>query len=261
MRRNLGWTGLRTSVVAFGLVAAAAGVTRADTMTSTLMAYDTVGSSIGTTGVSVSVRESLSQAQADPGTTTGTRTDSNGDSIPVTKLAASGDLPAITFVPLSGGAFMSPSSLNLGMFKATALADGHAVTFDHTPFDIKFTVDGVNGVSGFQPNGTPIDIRGELNGSLSGASQSSVVATFDKPAAAAFATGLYANTLAITNSPLSIVPSSSNGGVSTVQAMLTTQITPATPAPEPSTVVLFAATIAGLGFRHRLRRARAAAGC
>ena len=54
---------------------------------------------------------------------------------------------------------------------------------------------------------------------------------------------------------MSIVPSTTNMGMSTVQAMLTTTVTPVTAAPEPSTVVLFAATIAGLGLRHRLRRA------
>lgn len=225
MRRTLGWTGLRTSVVAFGLVAAAAGITRADPMTSTLIAYDTVGSSIGTSGVTTS-----------GGATT----------------------PALSFVPLTGGAFMSPSTLDLGMFQTAALAAGQSVTYSNTPFDIKFTVDGVNGQTGFMPNGTPVDLTGTLNGTISGPNQSSVMATFDAPASSAFATGLYANTLAITNNPVSVVPSTTNNGMTTVQAMLTTTITPATPAPEPSTVVLFAATIAGLGLRHRLRRARAA---
>ena len=194
MRRTLGWTGFRTSVVALGLVAAATGVTRADSMTaptSTLVAYDTVGSTIGTTGI------------------TGT--------------------PSISFVPQTGGAFMSPSTLNLGMFEAAALPAGQMTTYNNTPFDIKFKVDGVNGNTSFMPNGTPVDLTGTLNGTLTGASQSSVVATFDSPATAAFATGLYSNTLAISNNPVSIVPSTSFSGMSTVQAMLTTQVTPATP--------------------------------
>ncbi len=223
MRRSFGWTRLRTSVVAFGLAAvSAAGVSRADPMTSTLVAYDTVGSTIGTTGM----------------TSTG--------GTPAT--------PPIAFVPLTGATFMSPSSLGLGVFQASALSAGESVTYTNTPFDLKFRVDGVNGATGFLPNGTPVDITGTLNGTLTGSNQSSVVATFNAPATAAFATGLYSNTLAISNNPISIVPSTTFNGVSTVQAMLTTSITPATPAPEPSTVVLFAATVAGLGLRHRLRR-------
>ena len=65
-------------------------------------------------------------------------------------------------------------------------------------------------------------------------------------------------TLKIANNPLSIVPSSTYNGMTTAQGMLTTYFTATAPVPEPSTVVLFSATIAGLGFRHRLRRARAA---
>ena len=246
MRRIRGWTGLQTSVVALGLVAAASGVTRADPMTSTstLLAYDTVGSSVGTTGV------------------TSYTTDSNGVMTPTAVPTG----PAISFVPLTGGAFMSPSSLSLGMFKADALAAGQSVTYNNTPFNIKFKVDGINGTPsvmadgttpGFLPNGTPVDITGVLNGTLTGANQSTVSVKFNPPASAAFATSLYSNTLQISDNPLSIVPSMSNGGMTSAQAVLTTVLTPATPAPEPSTIVLFAVTTAGLGLRHRLRRGRA----
>ncbi len=237
MRRTRGWTKLGSLAVALGLVAMAAGGARADSMsssdsaTSTLLAYDTVNSTIGTSGVTV----------------TGTSTNT----------------PAISFVPLTGGTFLSPSSLALGVFQAQALPAGTSVTYNNTPFDIKFNVDGVNGISNFQPNGTPIDITGELNGTIA-ANQSSVKATFDAPSAAvaapgdptsfAFATGLYTNTLKLSDNPITIVPSTSNNGMSTAQAVLTTQVAATAPVPEPSTIVLFAATIAGLGFRHRLRR-------
>jgi hypothetical protein len=232
MRLTREWAVLRNSVAALGFVAAAAGVTRADPMstpTSTLLAYETSGT-IGSAGVT-------------------------------------GDPTAITYTPLIGASFESPSTLALGAFQAKALGDGQTVTYDNTPFSIKFTVDKVNnGVGPVTPNETPFNITGVLNGTLSGANQSNVTATFDPPvhhltsdpASYSFATDLYTNTLKIANNPLSIVPSTTYNGMTTAQGMLTTYFTATAPVPEPSTVLLFSATIAGLGFRHRLRRARAA---
>lgn len=226
MSRTRGWAGLRNSVVALGLLAAPAATARADR----LLAYDTVTSTISTQGVT-------------------------------------GDTDAVKFVPVAGGSFLEPSSLSLGAFQASALGAGESATYDHTPFHIMFRADSVNGHPDFTPNQTPVDIKGYLNGTLNGSNQSTVMATFDKPLADGvatdpatykFQTGLYTNTLKLPDNPLLIVPSTTNNGVTTAQGILdNTAVTVA--APEPSTVVLFAATVAGLGFRHRLRKARASA--
>ena len=249
MRRTRGWTRLGTSVVALGLVAgggarAATTPTASATVTApsgTLLGYDTAMSSIDATGI----------------TTTG------------------GASPtAVTYVPVAGGTFLTPSSLSLGSFQAASLADGQSVTYNNTPFHIMFSADAINGQSGFQPNQTPIDISGVFNGTLTGSTGSTLTATFDKPAASAllnanvdptqvatysFMTGLYTNTMTLPDNPLHIVPASSNDGLTTAQAVLNNSAITA-PVPEPSTVVIFAATLAGLGFRYRIRRARAAAG-
>jgi hypothetical protein len=242
MRRKRGWTRLRTSFVALALAAAATGHAQASSMSTdplttsssaTLLTYDTVGSWIDTTGV----------------TSTGSPT-----------------MSGVTYSPTTGSSFLTPSSLSLGGFQANALGSGQTITYANTPFHIKLTADAVNGQAGFQPNGTPIDISGVLNGTLSGANQSTVTATFNKPldstgaatnpAAYTFLTGLYNNTLQIPDNPLTIVPSTANNGMTTAQAVLAdSSIT--SPVPEPSTIVLFAATVAGLGFRHRIRKARA----
>jgi hypothetical protein len=196
---------------------------------STLLTYNTVGSWVGP----------------------GIRADLTGQSAP------------ITFVPVTGTA-LTPSNLSLGAFQAAPLADGQSVSFYNTPFDIKFTATAVNGATDFQPNGTPVDITGVLNGTLTGGNQSSVTASFGPVGTSgsysypAFTTGLYSNLLTVPNNPISIVPSTTNSGTSTVQAQLSTTLTPNSPVPEPSTVVIFAATIAGLAFRHRIGRARAA---
>lgn len=229
MSRTRGWTGLLTSVVALALVASATTGARAATMSasdsvpvSTLLAYNTVGSTIGTTGVT-------------------------------------GDASALQFVPVTGGA-LTPSSLSLAVFQTKALADGHTVTFNNTPFDIKFTATGVNGsTTAPMPNTTPIDITGTISGTLNGPNQSSVVATFT-PLAQTFVTGLYQHTLTIPNSPLTIVPSTTNNGVTTAQGFVSTTLNPTNPVPEPSTILLFSATIIGLGFRHRARKAARDAG-
>jgi len=241
MRRTRGCTVLRASALALGLAASAAGVARADKISGdggsdsnpTLLAFDTVGSSINTA------------------------------------VGVTGDPTALSLVPVAGGSFLSPSSLSLGAFQAKGLAAGQSTTFTNTPFDIKFTADAVGGQA-VQPNQTPINITGVLNGTLSGPDQSNVTATFDKPAATPlldasvdptkvatypFMTGLYTNTLTVPDNPLTVVPSTTGGGMTTAQAVLNNSAI-TSPVPEPTSVVLFAATAAGLVFRHRLRRDR-----
>ncbi|GAC1470189.1 MAG: hypothetical protein NVSMB9_15040 [Isosphaeraceae bacterium] len=256
MKRKRGWTTcLGTPVVALTLLATATASARAEAKkhvdtappSSTLLTYDSIGSSIDSTGIS----------------TTGTG---------ITAADAAG---AIKFVPVSGGSFMTPSALSLAAFQAKALGEGQSVTYNNTPFHIKFGADSVNGVSTFSPNQTPIDIVGHLNGTLTGAKQSNVLATFDKPPGSTdtdstsvsdtasakdsdgyvFRTGLYTNTLQVPESALAIAPSSSGNGLTTVQGILNSNPIGA-PVPEPSTLVLFAATAAGLVFRHRIRKGR-----
>jgi hypothetical protein len=230
MRRIRGWTGLRAWVIALGLAVAAERGTLASSISSTdpgsssspsstLLTYDSVNSWIDPTGIT-------------------------------------GDPKAIQIVPVTGGSFLAPSSLSLGSFQTKALDAGQSVTYNQTPFHFRFTADAVNGQS-VQPNQTPIDVTGVLNGTLSGANASSVTATFDKRSTGnyTFLTGLYSNTLTVPDSPLSIVPSTTNNGLTTAQALLTnTAIT--SPVPEPSTLLVFAAAISGLGLRQQVRRRR-----
>lgn len=225
MRRTRGWTGLRPTVFALGLVAATATAGSAlaapiSTPASPLLAYNTVGSSIGTSGIS------------------GT--------------------PVINFIPATG-AVMAPSNLSFGRFEITAPTDGGTTTYSNVPFTIKLTADSVDGKSPITPNETPMEITGVLNGAVTGASQSSVVATFNPLSKSAFQTGLYVNTLGLPNSPINLVPSTVQSGYTTLQASMTSAVAPVQPVPEPSTLAVFAATLIGLGFRRRLLAARRAA--
>jgi hypothetical protein len=249
MSRTSSWTRLGRSFVALGLVTGAAASAQADPilptspittpttpdLSSTVLGYDTAQSSIGTTGVT-------------------------------------GDPSGLKISSVAGGTFLTPSYLSLGAFQTSALPAGQTTTYTNTPFHIMFAADSINGQTGITPNGAassaPIDLGGVLNGTLTGGNNSQLTATFGKFVNGVFTpytstdsfkfnTGLYANTLTLPTNPVPIVPSTTNGGVTTLQAFLTS--TPVgSPVPEPSTVVLFAATVAGLGFRHRLRKARAA---
>lgn len=159
----------------------------------------------------------------------------------------------ISFIPVSANQFNSPSAFSLGDFQVAALQSGQSTTYVNTPFSITFLANSVDG-STPDPNETPLSLSGVLNGTISGAGQSSVVAKFNPLANPTFATGDFLNTLSFTDNPLSLVPSTTNNGRASAQAYLTTE----TRVPEPTSIALFLTTLAGLGVRHRVRSKRAA---
>jgi hypothetical protein len=164
---------------------------------------------------------------------------------------------AISYIPVSNGSFTSPSSFSLGNFQTLGLQAGQTTTYTNTPFSITFQANTVDGLTPV-PNGTPITITGELNGTVNGPNQSSVKATFDPITVPTFLTGLYTNTIGTPNNPLSLVPSTTNSGQTSAQADLSSVLTSPAPVPEPTSIALFLTTLGGLGLRHRLRSRRAA---
>lgn len=163
----------------------------------------------------------------------------------------------ISYIPVSNGTFNSPSAFSLGDFQTAALPSGQSTTYVNTPFHITFLANTVNGNTP-NPNQTPIQVSGVLNGTVTGSNQSSVVATFDPISNSTFLTGQYSNTIGILDSPLSLVPSTTNNGQTSAQATLDTQFQGTNPIPEPTSIALFLTTLAGLGVRHRVRARRAA---
>jgi hypothetical protein len=164
---------------------------------------------------------------------------------------------AISLNTVDSGLFSNPSSFSLGEFQVAELPEGTSTTYVETPFSFTFqskTIDGVEPV----PNGSPITIKGVLNGTVTGGNQSSVVATFDPTTIPSFKTGLLDNTLTIPDLSLTLVPSTSNGGRTTAQAYLLATPVSGEPIPEPTTIALFLTTLAGLGIRHRVRAGRTA---
>jgi len=163
----------------------------------------------------------------------------------------------ISLIPVSTNQFNAPSAFSLGEFQVAALPAGQTTTYVNTPFHITYLANTVNGVAP-NPNQTPIQVSGVLNGKVTGSNQSDVVAKFDPLSNPTFVTGNYTNTLGFTDNPLSLVPSTTNNGQTSAQAHFDTVFTPSNPIPEPTSIALFLTTLAGLGVRHQVRARRAA---
>jgi hypothetical protein len=164
--------------------------------------------------------------------------------------------PVISFNSVQNGSFTAPSSFSLGEFQVAALPTGSSTTYTNTPFHITYLTNKVDGAVP-STNSTPITISGVLNGTITKGSQSDVVATFTPTSLPAFQTGNFSDTLNILDSPLSLVPSSTNNGLTTAQAQMIVQsVNPPAAAAEPTSVAIFLTALAGLGLRRTVRVAR-----
>ncbi len=238
MRKTRGWDGLRLTVLSLGLCGAVAGRASADAI-STTAADSTMAATTTTGGTTVPLKAEMTY------TTSG--------SIGATGIKGPN---VISYVPEASGQIVTPSAFSLGTFVIGYLPPGTTTTYDRTPFSITYTATKVNG-SEPTVNQSPVTLTGFLNGTVSGPSQSDVLATFspvDKPT---FLTDNYINTLSVLDPQVSLVPSTTNFGRTTAQAHL--KVAPAPPVPEPTTIALFLTTIAGVGLRHRFRRQAATA--
>ena len=155
----------------------------------------------------------------------------------------------ISFVPIQSANIDTTSNIPLGFFQVSSLTSGQSTTYDNTPFSITFVPTTLNGTTLSNP-GT-VTISGVLNGVVTGANQSSVVATFSTPSSGSFQLGTTSSTLSIPQTSLLLVPSSAGNGETTVAGIITSVATP-----EPSTIALFLSTVGGLGLRKYVSRRR-----
>jgi hypothetical protein len=166
---------------------------------------------------------------------------------------------AITYESVTNAMVDSTSNLPLGEFQVAKLTANQTTTYNNTPFSFTIIPSAYN--SAPIGNFTPLTVTGVLNGTLTGDSQSSVVAKVNPIANDTFTLGGATSTLAGLPSEVLLVPASA-GGTTTLEGAINTvgTVNPA-PAPEPSTIALFLSTVGGLALRRYVlaRRQRAAA--
>jgi hypothetical protein len=219
MRMTLGWTGLRTAVIALGLLACALPGANAGSIANnadSILMYDTAGS---------------------------IDTSSSVDGVTGSNM--------ISFVPITSASVNANSNFSLGYFQVTGQAAGQSTTYDNTPFSITYSPGSIDGNA---VTGTA-QINGVLNGTVTGGDYSTVVATFKSVSNSTFSTvdngNLVTSVLSIPQGSQLLVPSTTFNGETTVEGLVTTSGLPINEqaAPEPSTIALFLSTVCGLGLR------------
>jgi hypothetical protein len=168
---------------------------------------------------------------------------------------------AITYEDVKTASVDTTSNLPLGGFQVAPLGAGVSTVYNNTPFSFTLIPSDYNGtpLTAF----TPLTVTGVLNGTLTGGSQSSVIATMNSIPSTTFQLGSATSTLAGLPNQVLLVPNTS-GGTTTLEGAITTvgTVSPdAPPVPEPSTIALFLSTVGGLALRRYVlaRRERAVA--
>ena len=163
--------------------------------------------------------------------------------------------------PCRAGPVDTASNISLGTFVVAALPSGHSTTYNNTPFSLSLIPDSFNGT---MVQDTPVEVTGYLNGTVTGANQSSVKVTFNPMTTARSRSARGRGPWTCSGSQELLVPSSVNSGQTTLQAQVatSTSVGPQNGVPEPSTIALFLSMVGGLGLRrlvHNRRRQPAAA--
>jgi hypothetical protein len=161
----------------------------------------------------------------------------------------------ISFTPAgAAGVDLASGSVNagLGTFVVAPPAAGAATTYDNVKFAITVLPQDLNG--------TPLSalstvITGVLNGVIDSPYHSTVTATFDQPIET-LDLGTEQLTFSFPDGAKLLVPSQSNSGLTTVEALITSTNSEA-PVPEPSTIALVLTTLGGLGLRQYVSGRRA----
>ena len=183
MRMTRGWTGLRTAVIALGLIAWSAPHADADGIRKITSCNTAPRVPSGPTG---SPAPAMSSASC----------------------------------PCSPRSVDTASNISLGYFQVAPLAAGQSTTYNDTTFTMTFGPGTFNSTA---LSDAPITVTGHLNGTVTGPYQSSVQVSFDPISSPTFAVAGGTGTLSLLkNDQELLVPSSVNNGQTTLQAQIAT---------------------------------------
>ncbi len=169
----------------------------------------------------------------------------------------SGPLPIQFFGTYGTSPMTTPGSFTLGEFITNPLPPTATLTYNNTPFTVDVVVhDATNYYS------TDYKITGDLNGSITGAGTGDMVATaLSITATAGGVSGIPpfpASALQITPQAINAPDGSVRGFTTLTAQVLISGIGPPSPAPEPTSVAIFGAALAGWAIRRRSRSKAAA---
>ncbi len=169
----------------------------------------------------------------------------------------SGVLP-IQFLGLYGaGTLTTPGSFTLGEFITNPLPPTATLIYNHTPFTIDVMVSNPTGYYK-----TDYKITGNLNGYITGAGTGDMVANATSVTATAGGISgippFPASDLVILAPQAIVAPDGSTRGFTRLTAqVLVSGLGPPSPAPEPASIAIFGAALAGWAIRRRSRSKKA----
>lgn len=163
----------------------------------------------------------------------------------------------------SAQSFTTPGTISLGQFDTAAILPSSAtLTYNNTPFTISLNVF-TTSATGFNAPYYTYQINGTLNGSITGAGGSTMVASVSS------ITGIsdYVNGVWTTppfpvaelqvNAPQGInAPNGYNDGITPLYAQVNPTLLNPVPAPEPASIAVFGVGLAAWGIRRRIIRSK-----
>lgn len=145
---------------------------------------------------------------------------------------------SLTFFGIAPSTVFAPSNISLGYFQVGNTSNSKTLNLSGVSFQLEITQT--------EPTAGSSMFTALLSGKITSHQQSGAMITFDQPSVM-----IGGVTYTLNSNTYGIVPINSNHGVTTIQAMVSTNITAT---PEPATLLLLGSGLAGVGLIGLRRR-------